>query len=48
MQLVGNAFHKARLRKPKQKITAIALCKWGSVKDPLHLIKREKNESTQV
>lgn len=33
VQLVGQAINKIRLTQPKKRITAIALCKWGSVKD---------------
>lgn len=38
VQLVGQAINKIRLTKPKNRITAIALCKWGSVKDVEKLI----------
>jgi hypothetical protein len=33
VQLVGQAINKAKLTNLKKKITAIGLCKWGSVKD---------------
>jgi hypothetical protein len=33
VQLVGQAINKVKLTNPKKSITAIALCKWGSVKD---------------
>lgn len=33
VQLVGQAIHKSKLTNPKKAITAIGLCKWGSVKD---------------
>lgn len=33
VQLVGQAINKIKLTNPKKHITAIGLCKWGSVKD---------------
>jgi hypothetical protein len=33
VQLVGQAINKVKLTNPKKHITAIGLCKWGSVKD---------------
>ncbi len=33
VQLVGQAIKKVKLTKPKERLTAIGLCKWGSVKD---------------
>jgi len=33
VQLVGQAIKKVKLTNLKEKITAIGICKWGSVKD---------------
>ncbi|CAF1276333.1 unnamed protein product [Rotaria magnacalcarata] len=49
VQLVGQAINKVKLTNPKRQITAIGLCKWGSVKDveklpePLHTRKQRVN-----
>ena len=44
VQLVGQAINKIRLTKPKKRITAIALCKWGSVKDVKKLTSPRDNQ----
>ncbi len=33
VQLVGQAINKIKLTNPKNPVTAIGICKWGSVKD---------------
>jgi len=49
VQLVGQAINKVKLTKPKEHLTAIGLCKWGSVKDvekltdPQHLKKKVRS-----
>ncbi|CAF1184605.1 unnamed protein product [Adineta steineri] len=45
VQLVGQAINKAKLTKLDQHITAIGLCKWGSIKDVETLIKQDKEET---
>ncbi|CAF4423949.1 unnamed protein product [Rotaria socialis] len=50
VQLVGQAIHKVKLTNPKRQITAIGVCKWGSVKDvekltePPHTRKQRAND----
>ncbi len=41
VQLVGQAINKAKLTNLKKHITAIGLCKWGSVKDVERLINSQ-------
>jgi hypothetical protein len=48
VQLVGQAIRKAKLRQPKQKMVALAICKWGSVKNPQKLIYSKKKETKQI
>jgi hypothetical protein len=45
VQLVGQAIKKVRLTNPKKTITAIGLCKWGSVKDHDKLIDLPNNKN---
>lgn len=44
VQLVGKAIHKSKLTNPQKKIIAIALCKWGCIKNRANLI--ETNDQT--
>ncbi|CAF1476852.1 unnamed protein product [Rotaria sordida] len=46
VQLVGQAVNKARLKNP-DKVVAIGICKWGSIKDREVLIKREKQNTNK-
>lgn len=42
MQLVGRAINKVKLTNTKKHITAIGLCKWGSVKDVENLTQPQQ------
>ncbi|CAF1361372.1 unnamed protein product [Rotaria sordida] len=52
VQLVGQAINKIKSTHPKKQITAIGICKWGSVKDAKELIKsqsrKKKNEKSNT
>ncbi|CAF3967063.1 unnamed protein product, partial [Adineta steineri] len=47
VQLVGQAINKAKLTKLDQHITAIGLCKWGSIKDVETITKQYKGNSQE-
>ncbi|CAF1334310.1 unnamed protein product, partial [Rotaria sp. Silwood1] len=44
VQLVGQAINKVKLTNPKKQITAIAVCKWGSVQNVEKLTKDRNKE----
>jgi hypothetical protein len=48
LQLVGKAIQKAKIRQAKHEMVAIAICKWGGVKNPQKLIQSKGKGSTQV
>jgi hypothetical protein len=48
IQLVGHAIHKAKLKESTHKMVAVAICKWGGVKNLEKLIKPKTEGSTRV
>ena len=44
VQLVGEAIHRAKLRKPNHKTVAMTICKWGCLKNIKKLIKPKKKK----
>ncbi len=48
IQLVGQAINKVRLTNPKQKITAIGICKWGSILNVEYITRRKDEEADEV
>jgi hypothetical protein len=48
VQLVGQAINKIKLTKPNQKITAIGICKWGSIVNVEYEIGSKKEKIKEV
>ncbi|CAF4980834.1 unnamed protein product, partial [Rotaria sp. Silwood1] len=54
VQLVGQAINKVKLTNPKKKLTAIGVCKWGSVQDVEEITdsenkkKQKKNDTSNT
>ena len=48
VQLVGQAIHKTKIRDSEHKTVALAVCKWGGVKNIEQLIQRREAVSNQV
>ena len=48
VQLVGQIIYRTKIRKPDRKPTALALCKWGGVKNAHQLIQKKEIKFDQV
>ncbi len=48
IQIIGHALRKAKLKESEHEMVAIAICKWGGVKNLQRIIKPKKKESIKV
>lgn len=48
VQLVGQAVHRTKIKRSDDRAFALAICKWGGIKDVHKLLPKKKDEVEEI